>query len=245
MGPPPEDRRGSDGGTARSAGRERLSRERIVTTTIDLIEDSGLRAFTMAAVAERLSVQTMALYPYTGSREQLLDAVVAAVLVEVLPGDEVEHDPDWESFLRRSAHGIRHMALTHPQIFPLVATRPPEAPWVRPPLRSLDWMESFIATLRGFGFSAEATVAVYRSFASFLLGHLLLEVVGLGVDAAPVEPGEAPEPEAAQDLTGYPTLADMEAPMREDRSQPVFDAALADLIARVEAFGTTAVIDAQ
>ena len=38
----------------------------------------------------------------------------------------------WQDFLARLAHGVRQIALDHPELFPLVATRPPEAPWVRP-----------------------------------------------------------------------------------------------------------------
>ena len=35
---------------------------------------------------------------------------------------------DWQDYLRRLAHGVRRIALAHPQVFPLVATRPPAAP---------------------------------------------------------------------------------------------------------------------
>ena len=42
---------------------------------------------------------------------------------------------------------VRRIAVDHAPAFPLVATRPPAAPWVRPPLRSLRWVESFLDAL--------------------------------------------------------------------------------------------------
>ena len=79
------------------------------------------------------------------------------------------------------------MALAHPKAFPLVASRPVEAPWLRPPLRSLTWVEAFLDGLIAEGFSDEAAVAAYRAFTSFLLGHLLLEVAMLGADVGPLD----------------------------------------------------------
>ena len=62
-----------------------------------------------------------------------------------------------------------------PDAFPLVATRPPAAPWVNPPLRSLRWVEAMLTGLAREGFSDEQVLFTYRTFNSFLLGYLLLE----------------------------------------------------------------------
>ena len=43
-----------------------------------------------------------------------------------------------------------------------MASRPPEAPWLRPPLRSLDWVETFLAGLIDEGFTDTAEVAVHE-----------------------------------------------------------------------------------
>ena len=68
------------------------------------------------------------------------------------------------------AHGVRTIAIEHPNIFPLVASRPPAAPWLRPPLRSLRWVEAFLVGLHHYGFSHELSVLTYRAFSTFLLG---------------------------------------------------------------------------
>src|SRR3712207_5630368 len=133
------------------------------------------------------------LFPYT-SLFRSLDAVVESV-VEELYGDphvHMEAHAGWVDYLHRLAHGLRRIALAHPEVFPLVATRPPAAPWVRPPLRSLRWIESLLRVMVDAGFSDEDAAAVYRSFSSFLLGHLLLEVSALGVETGPVEEPDVP-----------------------------------------------------
>ena len=81
----------------------------------------------------------------------------------------------WRPYLSGMAHGVRRYALAHPHAFPLVATRPPGAPWVNPPLRSLRWVEAMLRGLAGEGFSDEQVLFTYRAFNGFLLGHLLLE----------------------------------------------------------------------
>src|SRR6478672_1288724 len=151
-----------------------LDRRTILLAAVTLIDEHDLRHLTMRNLGSQLGVEAMALYHYVHGREDLLDGIVELV-IDDLYGDPDVHmsTRDWQDYLQR-------LALTHPQVFPLIATRPPAAPWVRPPLRSLRWMESFLETLHGAGFSDEASVAAYRAFSSFLLGHLLLEVSAQG-----------------------------------------------------------------
>ena len=136
-----------------------------------------------------LGVEAMALYRYVPGREQLLDAVVERIVDGMASDPEVPERPEhgWQDYLQRLAHGIRRVALAHPKAFPLVASRPAEAPWLRPPLRSLRWVESFLDGLAYEGFSDAAGVEAYRAFTSFLLGHLLLEVAAHGADLGPLD----------------------------------------------------------
>lgn len=161
----------------------------MVGAAVEMIDDRGLRELTMRSLGARLSVEAMTLYRHVPSREALLDAIVEAVVDELYGDPDVYIEPrdGWQDYLMRLAHGVRRIALAHPQVFPLVATRPPAAPWVRPPLRSLRWVESFLQALLKSGFSDRGAVAAYRAFSSFLLGHLLLEVFSGGVDTGPVE----------------------------------------------------------
>jgi len=228
--------RGLGTATDRAAPRrEPLGRRRILVAGLEFVDEQGLRALTMRSIGERLGVEAMSLYRYVPGKDALLDGIVATV-IDGLYGDPDVHmgaDHGWPDYLQRLAHGVRRIALDHPQVFPLIATRPPAAPWVRPPLRSLRWMENFLDTLQGCGFDDAAAVAAYRAFSSFLLGHLLLEVSAQGVDTGPVEENDPSTPERA-DLSGYPRLAHLEEELSQDRSAAEFEQSLENLIDRLE-----------
>lgn len=214
-----------------------MDRRRVIGAAIAIVDRDGLRALTMRKVGTQLGVEAMALYHYVSSRDVLLDGVVETVIDELYGDPDVlMSSPDWPDYLRRLAHGIRRLALAHPQVFPLVATRPPTAPWVRPPLRSLKWMESFLRTLRDNGFSNRAAVSAYQSFTSFLLGHLLLEVSAVGADIGPIDD---PDPGRAKvdDLDGYPLLQELKPLLSEDRSAEVFDSSLDLLVVHLQDLG--------
>lgn len=217
------------------SGRVGLDRRRLLGAAVQLIDEEGVRALTMRRLGQRLGVEAMSLYHYVPSREGLLDGIVETVIDELYGDPDVHMQaPDgWQPYLHRLAHGVRRIALAHPQVFPLIATRPPTAPWVKPPLRSLRWMESFLQTLHDCGFSDAAAVAAYRAFSSFLLGHLLLEVSAQGVDTGPVDEQDPDTPQQA-DLHGYPHLQRLEPQLSQDHSATEFEESLENLTRRLE-----------
>jgi TetR/AcrR family tetracycline transcriptional repressor len=68
------------------------------------------------------------------------------------------------------SHGVRQYARAHRHAFPLVATRPPTAPWINPQLRLVRRVEDLLANLAGEGFIDEQMLFTYRVFNSLLLG---------------------------------------------------------------------------
>jgi TetR/AcrR family tetracycline transcriptional repressor len=167
---------------------------------------------------------------------------VVALLLE-----GVRHDLDdelaqtcWQAYLQALAHSVRRIAVQHPSAFPLVATRHPSAPWLRPPLRSLDLVEDFLQTLRRYGFSDRQVVSAYRGFSSFLLGQLLLESATRGARTSPVEvpfdEGDAQRPnrDGQLDLSDKPATAELRPMLSEDHSAEEFDIALEMLLDRFE-----------
>jgi TetR/AcrR family transcriptional regulator, tetracycline repressor protein len=169
--------RAQGGHGRRSRPGRGLSLDRIVTVTLELTDEQGIGAASMRAVSSRLGVRSMSLYRYVQDRDELFDAVVERIVNELADDPEVQLRPvdGWRPYLAAMAHGVRRYARAHPHAFPLVATRPPAAPWVNPPLRSLRWVEAMLTGLAGEGFSDEQVLFTYRTFNSFLLGYLLLE----------------------------------------------------------------------
>jgi AcrR family transcriptional regulator len=169
--------RAQGGHGRRSRPGRGLSLDRIVTVTLELMDEEGIGAATMRGVSSRLGVRSMSLYRYVQDRDELFDAVVERIVNELADDPEVQLRPvdGWRPYLAGMAHGVRRYARAHPHAFPLVATRPPAAPWVNPPLRSLRWVEAMLTGLAREGFSDEQVLFTYRTFNGFLLGYLLLE----------------------------------------------------------------------
>lgn len=216
----------------------RLSREFILDAAIAFIDQHGLPTLTMRRLGAACGVEAMALYRYVHSRGDLLTGVVDHI-VDRLYTDQLaarRQEDGWEDYLLRLAHGVRHIALEHPEVFPLVATQAPEAPWVRPPLRSLRWMETFLDTLISYGFDDTAAVAAYRAYTTFLVGQLLLEVSARGAELSPdeaildLDDGDRPK----TNLSGYPHLRRLQPMLSQDHSTVEFEEALEALLDRLE-----------
>jgi AcrR family transcriptional regulator len=90
----------SDSSIAEGAADPRVarSRERLLTAATDLLVESGPRAVTVDAIAERSGVAKSTLYRHWHSREALLIDVMRANVPDVPPPPE---DLDFEEALRR------------------------------------------------------------------------------------------------------------------------------------------------
>ncbi|HWM57777.1 MAG TPA: TetR/AcrR family transcriptional regulator C-terminal domain-containing protein [Pseudonocardia sp.] len=237
-----------DGGQGQQAGfelpdRPTLTRERIIETAIAFVDKQGLATLSMRRLGKELGVEAMSLYRYVNGREDLLEGITDHLVSGLhLHRHELQLEPTdgWQAYLQWLAHGVRTLARQHPNVFPLIATRHPAAPWLRPPLRSLRVVEDFLSVLISRGFSDTRAVMAYRAFSSFLLGHLLLESSMLGAQTSPAEEpldeGDSTVPNEDQnlDLDEFPHIQRLEAQLSEDHAAPEFEQALEDLLDRLD-----------
>ena len=215
--------------------RNPLDTGRVVHAALALIDSHGVAALTMRRLGQELGVEAMSLYAHVRGREDLLEGVVDAVVDDLFNDPEVQRrDRDsWQNYLARVARSARRSALEHPNVFPLLATRSPVAPWLRPPLRSVAWVEAFLGNLKTFGFGDELAVYAYRSFTTVLLGHLLLEVSALGAEIAPAPIGASAD-DHEMDLGEFPTVERLKPMLRQDHAHQEFEESLEALIERLE-----------
>lgn len=211
--------------------RQPLSRDDVVHAAIAFIDEHGIQSLTMRRLGASLEVEAMALYRHVSGREELVAAVVTKIIDDLFHDTLMTAEPNsWEEHLQHVANALRNLALEHPRIFPLIASQPPEAPWLRPPLRSLRWVDHFLASLRGFGFTDAQAVNAYKAFTSFLLGDLLLLVAARGAAISPE--GDFGDEDVSLDQ--YPTVRDLKDELAEEHSQREFDDGLDDLIERLQ-----------
>ncbi|MBM3715300.1 MAG: TetR family transcriptional regulator [Actinobacteria bacterium] len=229
-----------DGKTTSRGGARKLSRELIIEAALGQIDRVGASGLSMRNLAQELGVEAMSLYRYVNGREDLLEGVVALLMNDVLTSIQGAVNEQWQAFLQITAHEIRGIAVAHPRAFPLVATRHPAAPWLRPPLRSVDVVEVFLSALIDHGFSDGQAVNAYRAFSSFLLGQLLLESAVRGAETGPVEEpldeggADIPGKDGEATLDDAPTVRKLRAMLSEDRADEEFEVSLESLLDRLD-----------
>ena len=159
--------------------KPRLTRELVLSAALELVDAEGLDALTMRRLGQVLGRDPMSLYRYAENRAELLDGVSELVLNElaIFPAD-----PDWKAQLRRIAHDLRLLALRHPNVVPLLVTRPLSTPLGLRPLGTVRPLEQILALLSDAGFAPADALHVYRAYYGFLYGHILNELQEYIVD---------------------------------------------------------------
>lgn len=220
--------------------KPKLSRELIVETALHQIDESGAQGLSMRSLAQQLNVEAMSLYRHVHGREDLLEGVIALLMGNLTSSLDEKLAEHWQGFMQTVAHEVRRISIDHPKAFPLVATRHPAAPWLRPPLRSVEVVNTFLSALIAHGFSDAQAVGAYRSFSSFLLGHLLLESAVRGAETSPVEEpldeGDAaiPQGDGSITLDNASEVLRLRPLLSQDRSDEEFEVSLEDLLDRLD-----------
>lgn len=219
----------------------KLGRDVIVEAALVIVDQSGPSALSMRALGQRLGVEAMALYRHVHGKEDLLEGVVASLMTGLTETMRTEGSEHWQAFLQNVAHAVRGIAVAHPMAFPLIATRHPAAPWLRPPLRSVEVVDTFLSTLISQGFTDAQAVSAYRAFSSFLLGQLLLETTVRGAQFGPadlaLDEGDASVPNEDGQVSldeNAPEVLRLRALLSEDRSKEEFEIALELLLDRLD-----------
>lgn len=145
-------------------------RREILTAALALVDERGLEALSMRAVAQRVGVTPMALYPYVGNKDALLDGLVDLLLAELLPA--VREPGDWAARLRAGARAARALAHRHPAAFPLLLARPSITP------DAVRMVDTLYAALLAAGVPPEQVPRLERLISTFVLGYALGEVTG-------------------------------------------------------------------
>ncbi|MFY9634844.1 MAG: TetR/AcrR family transcriptional regulator C-terminal domain-containing protein [Cellulosimicrobium cellulans] len=159
--------------------KPRLSRELVLSTALALVDAKGLDALTMRRLGQELGRDPMSLYRYAPNRAALLDGVTELVLQEL---SIVPDRADWQAQLRQIAHDLRLLALRHPNVVPLLVTRPLSTPLGLRPLGTLRPLEQILSLLIDAGFAPADALHVYRAYYGFLYGHILNELQEYIVD---------------------------------------------------------------
>lgn len=150
-----------------------ITRAAILASALEIIDRDGVEGLSMRRLGEAVGRDPMVLYRHLPNKAAVLDGVVEMVF-EQLSLDNTR--PDWAAALRDLAHDFRDLACAHPNVVPLLVTRPLATPLGMRPQGMLRQLEDMLALLIGAGFSGVDAVLMYRALFGFLYGHVLTEL---------------------------------------------------------------------
>ncbi|SDM50727.1 TetR/AcrR family transcriptional regulator [Allokutzneria albata] len=139
-----------------------LSRSKITAAAIALADERGVDALSMRQLAAELGCGTMSLYRHVRTKDELLDLMVDAVVGEGRA--DLRPTGDWRADLRRIAHAEREVALRHPWVPRLMATRSFLGPNV------VAAIESALSSVDGRGLGTAEMVRVIDTVTAFVHG---------------------------------------------------------------------------
>ncbi|MGA9675302.1 MAG: TetR/AcrR family transcriptional regulator C-terminal domain-containing protein [Mycobacterium sp.] len=157
------------------SGRDngQLNRSMILQAALRIVDRDGVDGLSMRRLSEAVGRDPVMLYRHVPNKAAVLDGVAEMVLAQ-LSVDST--DPDWAGQLRTVARDFRQLALTHPNVVPLLVTRPLATPLGQRPPGMLRPLEDVLALLTSAGFTGEDALHIYRVLFGYLYGHILNEL---------------------------------------------------------------------
>lgn len=154
-----------------------LGRERILQATLALIDEKGLAAFNIRALATVLGVYPAAIYWHVPSRDALVAGAMGLVLQDV-----ATHLPEgtWQHRLGALLRGFREALRAHPQLAPVVASELATNANVDAAL--IDYV---LAALEDARFEGPALIDAFNVVISAMCGFATLELSTAPAEAAP------------------------------------------------------------
>lgn len=166
-----------------------LSKERILATALHLIDTQGLRRLTMRRLGDALEVEAMAIYHhFPRGKEALLDALVEHVSTVAA---EPPSDADWRAPLRAWARSLRSRLCAHPELLPLLITRPTTSQ------AALTTADTQRAAFEQAGLRGAVIPIATHTLTSYVIGSTALEIRAARqpgtANGRPTEPASATE----------------------------------------------------
>lgn len=140
-----------------------LSREKIAEAALAVIDRDGLAALTMRSLGRELGVAPMSLYNHVADRAAL-ESLVAEAVVSTIDAAARPGDPIGE--VKRLMTVLRAALNAHPEVIPLVLTRPTASEAALAPV------EALLAALSRAGFDGPRLLYAYRTLFGFLIGFV-------------------------------------------------------------------------
>ncbi|PDP88137.1 TetR family transcriptional regulator [Glycomyces fuscus] len=156
-----------------------LTRQAVLRAALALADREGLEALSMRRIGRELGVEAMSLYQHVADKSDLLDGLVEQVFTRAAP--PMAKGTSWREGLSEYAHALLRALLAHPNLLPLVITRPAIT------TQNLRTMENALMTLRSAGFTPERALDMLYAVADLVVGHAAVLAAGGPDEQAPTD----------------------------------------------------------
>ncbi len=144
----------------------KLSKEKILSESLILIEKLGLSEFSLRSLAANLKVQPMSIYHHFQNRNEILNGVLSSVLTEI---QFLNISHNWEERLRFTAQEWLRFSKKYPNFYPQYVIQNLNTP------NALHLFEKISLILSDSGLSKELTEHYLKIIIYFLKGSGLDE----------------------------------------------------------------------
>ncbi len=90
--------------------RRSLTADKIIDAAMEVADAEGVEALSMRKLASLLNVTAMSLYNHVGSKDEVLELMLGRVVTQIA---RPEAGGYWETMMRRRAHSMREVLLSH------------------------------------------------------------------------------------------------------------------------------------
>ncbi len=205
-----------------------VTREQVVRTAIQLLDEGGLHHLTLRRLAAELGVQAPALYWHVRNKRELLDLMAEEIAAGAVP--ETEHEAPlgkafWDWWAQRAV-ASRRALLSHPDGALVAAGN-------RPTAGMLPRIEALLRAFAAQGFPPGEALAAILSFGNLVAGSALEEQASAQRPAESTERDRAVFREVAE-TDRYPLLGRVLREGAPDGEQ-VFEYAVGLMVAGLRA----------
>jgi AcrR family transcriptional regulator len=153
----------------------------VLAEALALVDERGLEALTMRALAARLEVEAMSLYNHVPGKQGLYDGIRGLLWDEL--GRALATGESWQQSLRSVARCLRGIAHSHPNAFPLILSRTTlDERMLRTAARGL-------AMLDEGGFDRDRAAKTLNAVIHYALGYAMMEL-SLRAAVPPAQAGD-------------------------------------------------------
>jgi TetR/AcrR family tetracycline transcriptional repressor len=160
---------------ARPRGHAVLSRDRILSAALGLVDRDGLDGLTMRKLAAELGVDPMSIYHHIANKEALLRALVEQVVASMpVPSQR----GDWKRRVREWAEAYRGIAAAHPNLVLRIVSDPATVA-----VAAVHVNESLYSAIEASGLPPRSIVSAADLIVDYVNGYALAY-------APPISPGD-------------------------------------------------------